>query len=62
MTKTPVPDHTYWAESAKYPVSDWQDEVHDSLTRLGYWEWVAQQEDHAAIRAAESTTIEPHST
>ncbi len=29
-----------WGEDAKYPVSDWQLEVANNNTRLGYWDWV----------------------
>ena len=31
----------YWGEDARYPVSDWQHEVAEGDTRMGYWEWVA---------------------
>ena len=31
-----------WEQYPKYPVSDWQHEVSEDNTRLGYWEWVAQ--------------------
>jgi hypothetical protein len=30
----------YWGEHPVHPVSDWQRQVADGETRLGYWEWV----------------------
>lgn len=30
----------HWNEHPEYPVSDWQYEVDNGDTRLGYWEWV----------------------
>ncbi|KHK90369.1 hypothetical protein [Novosphingobium malaysiense] len=30
-----------WSEDPEYPVADWQAEVADGGTRLGYWAWVA---------------------
>jgi len=29
-----------WGAHPKYPVWDWQYEVANGDTRLGYWEWV----------------------
>lgn len=29
-----------WGEHPEYPVRDWQWEVGEDYTRLGYWEWV----------------------
>jgi len=29
-----------WGEHPDYPVSDWQYEVANGDTRLGYWDWV----------------------
>ena len=29
-----------WTEYAAYPVQDWQHEVLNDNTRLGYWDWV----------------------
>lgn len=33
----------YWSEGGHpdYPVEDWQFEVTNGDTRMGYWEWVA---------------------
>ncbi len=33
----------YWGEHPEYPWSDWVGEVEGNSTRLGYWEWVAEQ-------------------
>lgn len=32
-----------WASDDDYPVEDWQYEVSEDNTRLGYWEWVQHQ-------------------
>lgn len=32
-----------WGEHPAYPVSDWQYEVGNDDTRLGYWPWVAHR-------------------
>jgi hypothetical protein len=29
----------HWQEHPDYPVEDWQEEVSNGETRLGYWEW-----------------------
>ncbi len=34
---------TFWEGLDRYPVEDWQYEVANDDTRLGYWEWVANQ-------------------
>jgi hypothetical protein len=34
-----LPDN-YWAEDPDWPVQDWQAEVSNDDTRLGYWPWV----------------------
>ena len=33
----------YWNEDSKFPVADWQYEVANGDTRLGYWDWVYAQ-------------------
>ena len=33
----------YWGKHPRFPVSDWQTEVAEDDTRLGYWEWVEIQ-------------------
>ena len=38
-------------EHPDFPVSDWQDEVTDGDTRLGYWEWVALRISAENVRA-----------
>lgn len=34
-----------WDEDEDYPVADWQDEVANNDTRLGYWEWVHHRKE-----------------
>ena len=36
-----------WGSDPFYPVGDWQYEVANDETRLGYWEWVEAQREHA---------------
>lgn len=33
----------HWGELADYPPADWIHEVGNGDTRLGYWEWAANQ-------------------
>lgn len=33
----------HWGEDKDFQVSDWQDEVANNCTRLGYWEWVSSR-------------------
>lgn len=33
-------DH-HWVENPDYPLADWQAEIANADTRLGYWDWVA---------------------
>jgi hypothetical protein len=50
-----------WGNHSRYPHSDWQHEVAENNTRLGYWEWVAsllQQEAADFVAAFESITPE----
>lgn len=37
-----------WGEFPMHWVSDWQYQVEECETRLGYWEWVANQLDASA--------------
>lgn len=37
-----------WADDPLYPVSDWQDEVANGDTRLGYIEWVEHRRESDA--------------
>ncbi len=30
----------YWGTHPKYPLHEWQYEVSEDYTRLGYWDWV----------------------
>lgn len=36
-----------WAAEEDYPVADWQHEVANDDTRLGYWDWVQHRKDEA---------------
>lgn len=45
-TVTALPDD-HWASDPDYPVGDWQFEVSNDDTRLGYWDWVANKRDLA---------------
>lgn len=36
-----------WRENSAHPVSDWQYEVANGDTKLGYWEWVVCQLEQA---------------
>lgn len=36
----PLKGHSYWGQSKKFPVKDWQYEVANGDTRHGYWDWV----------------------
>lgn len=50
-----------WGDHSRHPHSDWQHEVAENNTRLGYWEWVASLLDQevADFQAMyETTTIE----
>jgi hypothetical protein len=43
--------YSHWGEHDQHKVAEWQREVAESNTRLGYWEWVAtllQEEDETA--------------
>ncbi len=33
----------HWGSHPDHPFGDWQYEVANEDTRLGYWEWVAQE-------------------
>jgi len=37
----------FWGEHPDYPVEDWQHEVRNDDTRVGYWEWVVNRVDDA---------------
>jgi hypothetical protein len=40
-----------WSEHPDYPVSDWQHEVANDDTRLGYWPWVSHCLERDAVLA-----------
>lgn len=33
----------FWGQHPDFPLEDWQYEVQNDETRLGYWSWVANQ-------------------
>ena len=37
-----------WGQHPDFPRSEWQDEAFDSLTQLGYWEWVQHKVEGGA--------------
>lgn len=37
----------YWGQDDEHSVSDWQAEISDNETRLGYWDWVEAQREQA---------------
>lgn len=37
----------YWDEHLDYTLEDWQSEVANDDTRLGYWDWVLCQMEQA---------------
>ncbi len=48
-----------WGSHPRHPVEDWQAEVADDETRLGYWDWLEQriaidQDDNETIAPAEA--------
>lgn len=43
-----------WGEHSEHPVAEWQQEVGNDYTRLGYWEWVAAREMNKDIESEES--------
>jgi hypothetical protein len=36
-----IETYGYWGNHPDHHPSDWEDEVTNGDTRLGYWEWVA---------------------
>ena len=41
----PAQDGDYWGEDPSNPIIDWQREVADGDTRLGYWQWIEAQKE-----------------
>ncbi|MGX1201105.1 hypothetical protein [Marinobacter sp. MBR-105] len=37
----------FWGSDPQFPVADWQQEVANDDTRLGYWDWVQVQREQA---------------
>lgn len=48
-----------WGEHPRFPASDWAAEAASDSTRLGYWEWVANQVELAQDEAFSSDVVEP---
>lgn len=46
MGNQPPTGVDYWtAEDPDYPVEDWQYQVNNNDTRLGYWDWVLDEKE-----------------
>lgn len=56
---TPELGADYWGEDADFPVGDWQFEVANDDTRLGYWDWVLTHREHAEAEAQEMKRLPP---
>jgi len=39
-----IDTYGYWGQCPQHPRSDWQEEVANGDTLLGYWEWVAERQ------------------
>lgn len=46
----------FWGEDPDHPVADWQYEVANDDTRLGYWDWVRIQRTYADDEKARNPT------
>ncbi|CCW16718.1 hypothetical protein EBBID32_10560 [Sphingobium indicum BiD32] len=53
-----LPMNDPWADHPDHPVADWQAEVANSDTRLGYWAWVVARDEEAQTQAS----LLPHGT
>lgn len=47
----------HWQDHPDYAFSDWQYEVANNDTRLGYWEWVAASMDNGEIEVGEESGV-----
>jgi hypothetical protein len=43
--KALIAEYGFWGHHPDHPVADWQYEVQNDDTRLGYWGWVAARLD-----------------
>ena len=34
-----------WGDHPDWPIADWREEIVNNYTRLGYWDWVYNQEE-----------------
>lgn len=48
----------HWGKHPEYPLEQWQDEVRNNDTRLGYWEWIANSQAGVEIEPVASATVE----
>lgn len=52
-----------WSEYSAFPVADWQYEVANGDTRLGYWDWcvcqIEQSDDNCASQKNPRVELEP---
>ena len=56
ITMTEIkPVASHWDESSRWPVCDWQCEVSNDETRLGYHEWVENQAEIVEEEEAKAT-------
>ena len=37
--------YEYWEEYPPYPICDWQYQIANNATRLGYWDWVESERE-----------------
>jgi hypothetical protein len=47
-----LPMNDPWADRPGHPVADWQAEVANNDTRLGYWAWVVARDDDEQTQAS----------
>lgn len=45
----------FWGEDAQFSVEEWQEEVSNDDTRLGYWDWVLCQREQAEMEREDET-------
>lgn len=59
---TLVPDADPWVEDPDYPFADWQHEVANLDTTLGYRDWIAHQREIAEDERREWEPTQPYAT
>ena len=50
-----VPMDDPWADHPDHPVADWQAEVANGDTRLGYWDWVSARFTRTSLKSKDKT-------